>query len=290
MIKKEIEKGNDGTLMINKLLNILFLFFIICSTTLVISSCSNLNSSSNSESTSSSSTVESSVWENSPSIGLVNGLFDGISTVEQIRKHGSHGVGAWHELDGEGVIIDGYFYKIHGDGTVEEMTNDASMAWVTISPFTQEQTLSLPAGLTFSQLPDLIDGQLPQGLNTFYAIRVDGLFSYVHTRSLPKQSKPYPPLCEVTQTQPTFTFDNVRGSLIGFRSPDFIGNMGTAGWHLHFITGDRSGGGHVLEFTLAGASELSLDQHPLAKYAIPDNNVYEHADLSHAIECESTSR
>ncbi|MFC2032792.1 acetolactate decarboxylase, partial [Chloroflexota bacterium] len=30
--------------------------------------------------------------------------------------------------------------------------------------------------------------------NIFYAIKIEGMFSYVKTRSVPAQEKPYPPL------------------------------------------------------------------------------------------------
>ena len=47
--------------------------------------------------------------------------------------------------------------------------------------------------MDYAQLPDFMGDILPTG-NIFYALRIEGEFSYVKTRSVPAQQKPYPPL------------------------------------------------------------------------------------------------
>lgn len=42
-------------------------------------------------------------------------------------------------------------------------------------------------------------------------------------------------------------YENIRGTIIGFRTPKNWQGFGVAGEHLHFISEDRSKGGHVLE-------------------------------------------
>ena len=85
----------------------------------------------------------------------------------------------------------------------------------------------------------------------FYAVMIQGEFSYVKTRSVPAQEKPYPPLAEVTKNQPTFEFTDVTGTMVGFRCPPYVTGINVPGYHLHFLTDDRTAGGHLLEFTVA---------------------------------------
>jgi acetolactate decarboxylase len=40
------------------------------------------------------------------------------------------------------------------------------------------------------------------------------------------------------------------GVLVGFRTPQFLQGIGVAGYHEHFITDDRQGGGHLLDYRL----------------------------------------
>ncbi|CNF97852.1 alpha-acetolactate decarboxylase [Yersinia enterocolitica] len=86
--------------------------------------------------------------------------------------------------------------------------------------------------------------------NLFCTLRIDGKFSHVETRTVPRQQRPYKPMLEAIAEQPTFEFQHQNGVIIGFRSPNYTQGINVAGYHEHFITGDRSGGGHVLDYQL----------------------------------------
>jgi alpha-acetolactate decarboxylase len=62
----------------------------------------------------------------------------------------------------------------------------------------------------YAALQQFMDAKLTHP-EDFYAVRVDGLFEYVKTRSVPAQSKPYPALSEVIKQQVSFELKNVRG-------------------------------------------------------------------------------
>jgi acetolactate decarboxylase len=82
------------------------------------------------------------------------------------------------------------------------------------------------------------------------AIRVDGRFASVTVRSVPKQQPPYPTLAQsIAQEQITELVD-VEGTLAGFRFPEALEGIEMVGAHLHFVTADRTRGGHVLAYTL----------------------------------------
>ena len=101
--------------------------------------------------------------------------------------------------------------------------------------------------------------ELAGGDDSCHAVRADGFFPYVKTRSVPRQRRPYPPLAEVVEHQPTFELRDVSGSLIGFSFPDYAQGLNVAGYHFHFIADDRSAGGHVLRFVMA-RGELRVDR------------------------------
>ncbi|MDO9631881.1 MAG: acetolactate decarboxylase, partial [Humidesulfovibrio sp.] len=70
-------------------------------------------------------------------------------------------------------------------------------------------------------------------------------------------SKPYRPLAVVAKEQSVFEFSQARGTLVGLRGPDYVRGLGVPGWHWHFLTQDRTRGGHVLGLTL-GAGTVRL--------------------------------
>ncbi len=112
-----------------------------------------------------------------------------------------------------------------------------------------------------------------------HAVRVEGHFHYVKTRSVPRQHKPYPPLVEAVKHQPTFEFRDIRGSLVGFRFPDYVQGLNVSGYHFHFITGDRSAGGHLLECRIA-RGELCVDHESDLNLELPSGIKETMLDLS----------
>ena len=119
--------------------------------------------------------------------------------------------------------------------------------------FDSDKELELAQGMNFTELQVFLDDNLPTE-NIFYAIKISGTFSYMKTRSVPGQQKPYPPLVEVTANQPVFELNDVKGTIVGFRSPPYAAGVNVPGYHLHFLTEDASAGGHILDFTVEKAT------------------------------------
>lgn len=111
------------------------------------------------------------------------------------------------------------------------------------------------------------------------------------TRSVPPQQKPYPPLAEVAKTQPVFHLENVRGTLAGFRFPDFARGLNVPGFHLHFLTEDRRAGGHVLDLVLE-RGELAIDASAQFHLELPTSAAFLQAHLAgeHGDELDRAER
>ena len=55
-----------------------------------------------------------------------------------------------------------------------------------------------------------------------------------------------------------FELTGVDGTMLGFRFPEYAEGIEVSGWHLHFISEDRSRGGHVLD-SRSSALHVQLD-------------------------------
>jgi acetolactate decarboxylase len=190
---------------------------------------------------------------------LFAGLYDGVATVKSLDGCGDLGLGTLDRWNGEVVLLDGKYHLVTADGTVQPITDlNVTTPFLAVAWFHEDTRQSLANGTTFAQLKSQPETFLP-GVNFVYAFKLEGVFHHVKTRSMPPQTKPYQVMSELVKTQPTFEFQEVAGTMVGFWSPASMKGIGLAGWHLHFLTQDGQGGGHVLEFTTKDAV-LKLDQ------------------------------
>jgi acetolactate decarboxylase len=188
---------------------------------------------------------------------LLEGNYEGDVTFAELEERGDFGLGTLDALDGEMIALDGTFYQVRADGRAYEIDRMAKTPFAVVTLFEPGLSFTLDTFMDYEALCDYVDRLLQT--TDCCAVRVDGHFEYVKTRSVPRQRKPYPPLIEVVKDQPTFELRDVQGSLVGFRFPDYAGGLNVTGFHFHFITADRSAGGHVLGCRLVHG-ELRVDR------------------------------
>jgi acetolactate decarboxylase len=198
---------------------------------------------------------------------LLDGNYDGDVSFAELAERGDFGLGTLDALDGEMVALDGSFYQIRADGRVYSVDTRTRTPFAVVTVFEPGLSQTLDATTDLAALSARVD-RLLGDTSVCCAIRVDGRFEYVRTRSVPRQRKPYPPLAEVVKYQPVFELSDVRGSLVGFRFPDYAQGLNVAGYHFHFITADRNAGGHVLECRLDGG-ELRVDREADLRVELP---------------------
>ena len=198
---------------------------------------------------------------------LLEGAYDGDVSFAELEDRGDFGLGTLEALDGEMIALDGDFYQVRSDGLAYAIDKRAKTPFAVVTFFEPNLSRTLATPLDFGTFCARLDW-LVGGEASCYAVRVDGHFEYVKARSVPRQRKPYPPLAEVVRRQPTFESHDVRGSLVGFRFPHYAQGLNVAGYHFHFISADRSTGGHVLEFGLA-RGELAIDSEADLRLELP---------------------
>jgi acetolactate decarboxylase len=125
--------------------------------------------------------------------------------------------------------------------------------------FKPGKPIELPSGTTLKDLHCFLDPLLPT-LNAYYALRIQGTFSEVKTRTFPIQTEePFKPVCKLDPAPPTFEFSQIEGTMVGFRPPSYAADVSGPPYHLHFLAGNRQGGGHVLELAVEHAT-VTLDR------------------------------
>lgn len=179
---------------------------------------------------------------------LLDGAYEGDVSFGELAEHGDLGLGTLNGLDGEMIAIDGRFWRADVDGRLGEIDPGERSPFAVVVPFAARRTRELEGPETEAELLAALDRERPTGEGAA-ALRIDGRFSSVTARSVPRQEPPYRPLAEVVADQHVFTIADVEGTIVGFRFPDHSDGIEVDGYHLHFADAGRSRGGHVLGFT-----------------------------------------
>lgn len=217
------------------------------------------------------------IYQVSTSGALVQGVFQGCVKIGDVKRHGDFGLGSFDSLDGEGVLLDGIAYQARSDGSVSVVADD------TLAPFWVAAHFSADTKTTFKgigkleQLTNQIDALRPSG-NLFSAIRIRGHFKRIKYRVACK-AQAGETLLDVASKQAEFTFEDISGTLVGFWTPTYAKTLNVPGYHLHFISDDRTRAGHVLDLY---SEELEVELHleTNLQLVLPETRSFLTADLS----------
>lgn len=217
------------------------------------------------------------IYQVSPFCALMKGIYDGDTRVGQLKNYGNTGLGTVQALDGEMVMLDGRVYKAKLDGTIVEVPDDTLTPWAFVTFLDNDLVISLDQPMDMTQLQKYIDSRI-RSENLFYAIRVDGKFSYMKTRSVTAQVKPYPRLVEAVKGQQVSEFHDIEGTVIGFRCPPYVDGVNVPGYHCHFIDKERTMGGHVLDMLTADVN-ITIDSTANFVMILPDTSGFYDVNL-----------
>jgi len=176
---------------------------------------------------------------------------------------------------------------MHGDfgiGTLDDLDDSQEAPFADVTFFEPDQKNLFNGSANQTKLQRYLEDQMPSK-NIFYAIRIDGTFDYIKTRSVPAQDRPYPTLTEAVAHQSVFEFINQSGTIVGFWSPAYANGMIVPGYHFHFLNENRTAGGHVLDFLLKNAS-VAIDYTPQFLMVLPEIKEFLQADLTGADQAE----
>jgi acetolactate decarboxylase len=217
------------------------------------------------------------MYQISTSTALVDGVAQGAVSSQTLLEHGDFGLGTFENLDGEMVLLDGAIYQVKGDGSVKRRDDDFTIPFAVVTRFQEEESFQANGINSLKEL-ELACGSHRESNNLFYAFKVEGVFEAVHARAVSALA-PGTRLLDAAKEQKEFYFSNVEGALIGMWSPAYSSAFNVPGYHFHFLSKDRTKGGHVLQ---CRARALRVGLQMLCEYDVrlPNAGMFLTADLS----------
>lgn len=214
---------------------------------------------------------------------LMVGNYDGFITTGELLRHGDIGLGTFDRVDGEMIVVDGTVYQARYDGTVKVADGKLGTPFATVTTFDADITLDIAPLKSLGELAEQLDAAVEKsGFNLIYALRIDaGEFESIHVRSVVPQEKPYRPLAEAMKTdQREFTYNHIGGTVVAVRFPKFFASQNLPDWHFHFISDNRTKGGHMLDMVTSAPVRATLDATPYFNLYMPEAEEFSRRDLS----------
>ncbi len=214
------------------------------------------------------------VYQYSPFTALANSIYDGNLTVAEVKEKGDLGLGTYNGLDGEMIVCNGTVYQCLASGTVRQPEDSELVPFTVLKFFEADKTLEVKQTVTYPEMKSMIESEIPSR-NFIYGLKVKGTFEYLKCGSAEKQEKPYEnTLSEAIADRPTFEWENISGTLVGFWFPEYVGGVNIAGFHLHFISDDEQKAGHVLEFRSTNLG-IGVDKSSDFQLVLPETEEFE---------------
>ena len=220
---------------------------------------------------------ESQIFQVSTFSALMQGAYDGSITYKEVAEAGNFGIGTFNQINGEMVALDGAFYQDSPTGALTKVNPNQTTPFAVVTFFENSYQEKLLSSRDFDQLGKLLLPYIKER-NTPHAIKIEGSFRHLHLRSLPRQEPPYPILIKAVKKQHEYDFYDIQGTLVGFYFPEYLNGVNVGGFHFHFISTDRTKGGHVLNVSTKSAT-CSIQPCQDLKIYFPNSASFAEVDL-----------
>jgi acetolactate decarboxylase len=207
-----------------------------------------------------------------------------VSTVGDLRRMGSTGLGTFVAVDGEMIFIDGHCFRATDDGSAVEMPDETGTPFACVCNLKGNRKFELGSYANVDDLKAELNNRIEEdfGLNSMHIVRIDGEFDLVDARSEMPYVAVHMTLKDMlATTQKAFKFENISGSLVCVYYPDYMDGINAAGWHFHFISDDRKLGGHVFDVKMKRGSVL-LDKISMIELKLPTEPIFDTYSLKGA--------
>jgi acetolactate decarboxylase len=188
------------------------------------------------------------LYQSTPLAYLQAGNYNTSITTGQFKSIGNFGIGTFDGFAGEAVMLEGVVYQIAGNGKITLPPDEAKLFFGSCMLFDVEKRFTMSHVQCYTDFQKALQGYFSTNLH-IRAIQVEGTFKSIRVSCIEKQTPPYKPFNEASRQAKVYTWKEMRGTLVGFWTPPSVPEAVMApGFHLKFISEDKTLGGHVIDF------------------------------------------
>ena len=219
---------------------------------------------------------------------LALGYSRAVVPVSELLKHGDIGLGTFEDVNGEMIVADGECWRATEDGTVWRAEPDMGVPFASVAKAGYSVDFEIEGIKDIGKLKELLTLKIEEdfGLNSIHIARIDGYFHTIHARAgAPYRSQHITLKDILSKTQKDFCFESLYGTLVCVYYPDYMDGINASGWHMHFVSQDRSLGGHVFEVSMR-SGECQVQKMDRIEIQLPKEPAFDTYSLKEASKDE----
>src|SRR6201989_1175487 len=101
--------------------------------------------------------VRNRLFQTSTMAALLDAVYDGEMTVDQLLEHGNFGLGTFNALDGEMIVNEGTVHQLRADGGATDVPLDLQTPFACVTYFEPEETITIDKPLDKEALDALVN-------------------------------------------------------------------------------------------------------------------------------------
>ncbi len=224
---------------------------------------------------------DDSIYQVSLLQSFMHGEYEGFVSVGDLKSHGDIGLGTFDGANGEMIFLDGVVYQADSKGNINIMEDGETVPFATVTNFDCDSKMSDISAKDFDDLANQLNKEIEKkGVNQIYVMKIDAECENITVRSVVKQEKPYDEFTEVAaRDQKVFNHGNLNGTIVAVYFPEYMDKLNMHGWHLHFLSDNKTVGGHVLNATVKHA-DAEIDEISEFDMIVPDRDSFNNKDLN----------
>ena len=209
---------------------------------------------------------------------LMAGVVDSGISVEALLAKGNQGIGTFARMNGELLMLDGKVYQLLAEGKTRVADETDQIPYAVGTKFVPQTTVDVELKSKES-VDQVLNDFNKHSANVFMIYRFDGRFRKLKCRTVRGQEYDGQPLSELGKNQHVQNYEDIVGTIVGFRTPEIWQGFFVAGEHMHFLSDDKTVGGHILELTDA-TGKMSMATATNVHIELPSSQKFNEAKLS----------
>lgn len=166
-------------------------------------------------------------------------------------------MGTFEKIQGELVLLDGKVFQLQASGDVRIALPEEQLPYAVATNFTPQKSINVKLN-NKDEVDKILEDFDNHAANLFMTYRIDGKFQKIKARTVRGQEYEDQPLAELGSKQAVQDYENIEGTVVGFRAPASWQGVTVAGEHMHFIDKERKVGGHILEMVSGGEVQFQM--------------------------------